>query len=720
MAPVDTAVAVSALDMEGEPDDDYRPVIGKESAPLVDPGAATPSAAEGTEEVPAEAPEPRPFAEDDAEEHDAEEAETPCLPTLVGHWQQLEGVARTPVAGPRFLAWNGLGHVAVYPEEARLEVHYAGEAEPQRHVDSIGLNMAALSPSACCLAAGAGAGGGSQLVIRPRERWDKAVLTATLGSADENVEAIACGDTFVAALTSKRFLRIYGHSGLPLGVVSCAGSSVTLAARGEFLLAVTRIGGAPLRDDQDDTLDFRLLDVRSRSQRAAGRLPLGPGARLRWVGLSAELAPVVVDTLGVVRALLGTGPGSWGPAGGGGGEWTVVAQLAKEEEAVGGPLWVVDVCGGMVLCAEVGAERLEPQPRASTVGVFGEAPSALPLWGHGGAELRQVRWEVPLGPVVACGSAAEEAFRETLFAKHVEELKAMDALGKDALAKATAVAGGWRAKVFQLYGKLVQAEQHERALDVARHLLSPAGGSTMLNLAQSFAEKAGCHKLADQIALLPRLAPVEQFAQAAPRAQACAVPKVIQRELPPLFVPGDAEEEGAERMPSTPSLAARVSSALIVTPPISQHTRVGAPEQEPSQMSCAAAPTDVAGGPLEASVPAAEFPVPPAALDAAAAPVASSAAAAAPAASSNPFARRQKSQVGASRTPHLLRDALGGVAGGVSPVGDAAAVRRPGVGAAALGEEPAAKVARVLFDGGMGRRLDRGARASAATHTAGV
>lgn len=147
------------------------------------------------------------------------------------------------------------------------------------------------------------------------------------------------------------------------------------------------------------------------------------------------------------------------------------------------------------------------------------------------------------------------------------------------------MSGGWRAKTFQLYGKLVQAEQFERALDVARHLLAPAGGSNMLNLAQSFAEKAGCHKLADEIAALPRTVAVAEAAPArapAGASQGRAVPKVIHRELPPLF---EAEGDSVDKSPATPSIGGHRAS-LPGTPLMSQSSVASrapapaAPEQD--------------------------------------------------------------------------------------------------------------------------------------------
>lgn len=463
------------------------------------------------------------------------------LPVLRGHWQQLQGIPRKPKAAgvARFLAWSEKGHVAVFPENGRFEAHYsAQEGQPQRFGDSIGLNMAALSSKACCLASDAAADGGSQLTIRPAERWEKAVFSAPL-SAGEAVEAVACGESFVAALTSKRMLRLYSHSGLPLSLLSTAGRSVAMAAHGQFLLVVT---GAPGQrapgEGEEDPLEYRLIDVASRTPRAAGRLPLSPQARLRWLGFSEEAVPLTIDTCGVVRALIGTGAGSWGAPRGGGGEWSVILELAEEEERRG-PLWAVQAKNGILFCAEVGLEAMEPLPMqlpsnagpAATEGLTAETERSV--FGVG-AKLHEFPWKLAVGPVTACGGLAEAALREQLLAQHVEELDAERAanLGK-----------AWRAKAFQLYGKLVQVGEVEKALDAARHLIAAGGAVKPLTLARGFAEKAGCFRLADEVAALAAAAAdgAEPAGTGSSKVGAAAAvptagaPQAINSELPPLM-----------------------------------------------------------------------------------------------------------------------------------------------------------------------------------------
>mmetsp|Transcript_130567 Transcript_130567/g.226953 ORF Transcript_130567/g.226953 Transcript_130567/m.226953 type:complete len:711 (+) Transcript_130567:46-2178(+) len=695
-APEGKSSTEGLLCTEEEPDDDFRPRAGKSA------GASKQAEPEGREETSGSL--------DVSGKPQVEQEESPVddgTPMLTGHWHQLEGVPRAKRDDPRFLVWSDHGHVSFFPTQRRLEVIYAGE-EAERISDFAGLEMASLSGKACCLAAGAGAEGGSRLLIRPGKRWDKAVFSAALGSPGEAVEAVACGDTFVAALTSHRLLRVYATSGLPLGVVSMPGRSVALAARGQLLLAVisTTSQNLPLADEEDEALEFRLLNVHDRSQRAAGRLPLSPGARLRWLGLSAELAPVSVDTSGVVRVLLGSGPGSWGPAGGGGGEWVPVASLA-EEEAEAGPLWTVHAERGALFCAELGSEGFEPEPEVAEQGL-------TPHFGHG-CSLREVRWRLPVGPLLNLGSTAEEVLREQLLARHVEETSAAGLLCESKAAGMATLSKGWRTRAFNLFGQLAKAGEVERALDVARSFLAAgAGGSRLLTFAQDFAEKAGLFKLADEVAALPRLAAESNvgsstgFGAALPPTRARsvipqAVPKVQRQELPPLFEPGEVEreksgsQESAAISGSTPtSPSASPTAPPAPTPSASPTAARASPVSNATKPAATSASraSSIRGllgkGPAEAvsvsaasdgqQVDATSTSAPPAVISTPPAP-------APPPVSANPFARKRPGLAKPAQTPHLLRDALGGGASRRAPPTPMGA--SPGAGG-----EPPSKVAR--------------------------
>lgn len=679
---------------EEEPDDDFCPAIDSGAKSHGD--AVTADADKIVEET------VRNTAQAEANvEPEIESA--PEQPTLEGNWHQLQGVPRPQkIVSAHLLAWSDQGHVAVFPEQGRVEVQYAvavtssstdtsGQLS-QRISDSIGLNMASLSSKACCLAASAGAEGGSQLLIRPAERWDKAVFSAPLSHADEAVEAIACGESFAAALTSKRMLRLYGLSGLPLSLLSTSGRSVALAAHKSFLLVVVGSPGTRAPEEgEDDPLEYRLLDVSSRTQRAAGRLPLSPQARLRWLGFSDEAIPMTIDSNGTARALLGSGPGAWGPAGGSGGEWTIVLQLQSEESRVG-PLWAVRAQAGVLFCAEVGSESLEPQPLTAP-GKPGNLEASngeqgltaeVRRFGHG-TLLREFTWDLGLGPVVACGNLAEATLREQLLTRHMEEMASASVLSQVERDQAAALAKSWRSKGFGLYGKLVKAGEVERALDVARHFIAVGGASKPLSFAQDFAERAGCYRLADEVAALPRVssdAPrlqTESHVTARPEVHATAVPKVVPRELPPLFESGEGEAAG-KGVSSDSRRASDVESGSSrdPTPNLSSATStLAAPDHSPPIVEKMPGSVVVKGAAAHQSSHSAGSSVPTGQL---------SLPAATAAATTNPFARRQKQA--SVQAPHLLRDALGtgirrlpsaqlaGVAGNPAP-------------------EPPAKVARV-------------------------
>ncbi|CAE8590782.1 unnamed protein product, partial [Polarella glacialis] len=502
---------------EDEPDDDFQPDL---------PGAK----ATGSRKSAA-------AANDQVTEESAAAALPALPPLLTGPWQQLEGAPRPPGAGPRLLAWNEHGHVASYPDQLRVEVHRHSEEKPQRIADYDGLQMAAVSEGACCLAAGSGAAGGSRILIRPSERWEKAVFSAPLGSAAEAPEAVACGGNFVAVLTSSRMLRLYTFSGMPMGLLSMPGRSVALAARGPLLLVVT---GRPLAAsesqdaDFEDVLDFRLLDVRTRIERSAGRLPLSPASRLRWLGFAEDLVPIAIDTSGVVRALLGSGAGSWGPAGGTGGEWTPVLSLAEHEED--GPLWAVHALQGSLVFAEIGASAAEPRaPPEAPKEEAQEAVSAEGLGSEGGVvepveiqpvffgvrsscQLRTLSWRLPIGPFPTAGDAIEGAFREQLLARHAQDMVSMALLGPEDVQKAEALEKKSKQSALKLFHQLASAQEVERAHHVAQFSLASSTGSfKVLDMAQKLAEKANQYRLADAVAALPRHALVPQLTSAQPQ-----------------------------------------------------------------------------------------------------------------------------------------------------------------------------------------------------------
>merc|ERR1740123_1411197 len=100
-------------------------------------------------------------------------------------------------------------------------------------------------------------------------------------------------------------------------------------------------------------------------------------------------------------------------------------------------------------------------------------------------------------------------------------------------------------KVMTLFGSFLKASEQERALDVARTFMTLDGSMKLLSCAQNFAEKAGCHKLADKIAELPRngnRVPPAPTPQKVSQMQ-MSVPKVVQKVEPPLFEHGEFDQK---------------------------------------------------------------------------------------------------------------------------------------------------------------------------------
>mmetsp|Transcript_46747 Transcript_46747/g.109037 ORF Transcript_46747/g.109037 Transcript_46747/m.109037 type:complete len:634 (-) Transcript_46747:158-2059(-) len=551
------------------------------------------------------------------EEREDEDMDGPAQPPILDDgWQQLEG---TPVQNAsyhqRFLAWSDHGHSAFHPEEHKFEIWYASDEKPRHLVDKSGFDMMSMSSTATCLAASAktSSEARSRIRIHPRRRWEKQSFEAAITpESGERVEAIACGEDFVAALTSSRLLRLYMHSGLPIGIISVPGRSIALAARGHVLLAVTGQCNIDV-GKEEERLDFRFLDVRTRAVLASGHLPLSPGSQLRWLSITAELAPITIDTVGVVRALLGLGAGAWGSASGCGGEWVPVLSLAADE-ARDGPVWAVSAQHGVLFCAQQGVHNDEPLP--DMLEDPEEAPErAKPRYGRG-ADLQEKRWCIPCGPMPAISLSLGELFADHLVALHASSMNLQGDQGSRA--------SNWKSKCLLAFEELLQADELERALDITKSLLA-RGGSSLLNTAMDLAERAKNVRLGDEIKALLRV-------EVQPTELGQTVPKAVQHTLPPLFL---ADERSAldvfagSSLPASSSMVGTLESQLPSRPSVPSVLETSLLEGLGSRLNS----EEFVESMVEAEAPA--LP------------------------KVNPFARTKRPQVAGAQAPHFLRDALG-------------------------------------------------------------
>lgn len=524
-----------------------------------------------SKEAPAEPEEPEEAEEpdeDDALSQDGKEAVK-----LEGAWQQLEGTPRTQ-ACPKFLVWNEYGHVASYPDLLRVEIHRNGEEKSQVIKDYDGLQLAAVSEGVVCLASTSSSPTGARIQLRPTQRWEKAVFSAPLGHGNESPEAIASGQDFVAVLTSSRLLRLYTFSGLPLGLLSMPGQSVALSARGSLLLVVTRAPGG-----EEDELEFRLLDTKSRSERTAGHLPLSEGALLRWVGFTEEMVPVAIDTMGVVRALLGAGAGSWGSHHLGA-EWTQLLSLDTEE----GELWAVNATSNGLVVVEVETEPCPPHAKV----LAGEVHTAAAEFGFGGLKpTRTIPWFMPLGAFPSGGEAIEFTFREQLLLRHQQALLTSDL--QDA-SRVETVEKKYKTSVLKLFTHFAKSGEVERAHHVAQFYLAKVnGGDKVLEMACKLAESAKQYKLADEITSLcnKRMESLRQVPQAPPAPSAPV----------PLFRPG--EFEGVSAGKQTDAKTPTLSTAEPPSAPNAVDAAARAETAETKSTAAAASPASPTTGELQ-------------------------------------------------------------------------------------------------------------------------
>jgi len=274
-------------------------------------------------------------------------------------------------------------------------------------------------------------------------------------------------------------------------------------------------------------------------------------------------------------------------------------------------------------------------------------------YGHGGSVTqRNIHWRLSLGPMPVASVAIEAVLREKFLAKHVE---VMEAAG---ISSPGATPTNWEKSAFQLFGHLAKAGEVERALDVARCCLTNgAESSRALLLAQAFAEKAGYHRLADQIATLTRPKPgassraadddtVSVGATKEPLFKetvksAATVPAAMRRELPQALKPKE--------------LPPQVEPAAMPPQPVK-------PKEQPPQVEPAAelrvlAPEGVqsmSGPRVEQAKPSQPVPSPSRAPSEGATITQVK----------NPFARKRPlCQPTGAGAPHMLRDAIGGNTG---------------------------------------------------------
>lgn len=385
-----------------------------------------------------------------------------------------------------------------------------------------GLLLGALGPGICALATANAPGFPARIIVHLSVPWEKPSFEHSLPDDGERIEALAVGRNFVAALTSRRQLRVQTLTGVPAGVLALAGAPVCLAACEDLLLCVTF---APGPQGAEPALEYALYGVSAKERLAAGRLPLSPSASLRWIGFSAEALPMALDTAGVLRvlALSGGAPLLASSAG----EWVPVAEL----EDAGSRLWPVRAEGGSLYWVEASKDTREPRVGAVQ-------------------RLQALRYRLPLGSEA---EGAERLLRLRFTSAHMSF--ALDSgLIPTAVRNLARDAVGQRARtdskeVLKLFESAAKAGELEQALDIATNYFNAQAGqeARLLQDARTLATTLGHEVLSDKVAqLLEAVERAEREAKSAAQAAASALEALEKSDDEDDGSASSEEESGSE------------------------------------------------------------------------------------------------------------------------------------------------------------------------------
>ncbi|EOY22185.1 Transducin family protein / WD-40 repeat family protein isoform 1 [Theobroma cacao] len=248
-----------------------------------------------------------------------------------------------PQPGKRnFLCYNMLGSITTikHDEYSHIEIDFHDTSTGPRvppMTDYYGFTMASLNENGSVFANPCkGEKNMSTLMYRPFSSWANN-SEWYMRFEGEEVKAVALGGTWVAAVTSLNFLRIYTDGGLQKHILSLNGPVVTAAGFKDELAIVTHISDCLPSNEQ--MLEFRIFNISKGTQPFKGHLPLTPGSYLTWFGFTEEGQLSSYDSKGVLRVFTSQYGGNWLPL-----------FSASKERKSGENYWVVGLNASKLFC----------------------------------------------------------------------------------------------------------------------------------------------------------------------------------------------------------------------------------------------------------------------------------------------------------------------------------------------------------------------------------
>ena len=344
-------------------------------------------------------------------------APTPQAPFQVGACDAAKKPKDGEKENRRFLCYNMIGTVVTTGEpggdfnSVEMSFHDTSRAGRAPTItDYHGYSIGTLGEKGCALASPGKPGGGASTVFyRPYESWAHASEWRVTLPSGEDAVSVAAGYNWVAAVTSKRNLRLFSHAGAQRQIVTLEGAPVTCVGKGDSLVvtwhaaAPALVPGADGRLEVEQRIEFAEYDVADGGKiLSRGRVPVPPGHTLTWLGHSEDdnRALCFGASDGTVRVRV---PDF-------GGSWSQVFSSMDARQSEGEHHWVVAVATSdnaysssalyCVVCRDASGPGVYPKP-VQTLMPLG-APVALPENSSGDLEDAAAKAQI----AVALASAA--------------------------------------------------------------------------------------------------------------------------------------------------------------------------------------------------------------------------------------------------------------------------------------------------------------------------
>ena len=363
----------------------------------------------------------------------------------------FQSLTVAPVAGSnrRFLAYNMIGSLVSTTEGnfSSVEFQFHDTSRLGRIptiADYNGYTMGVIGEKGCALASPMkDSETESMLYFRCYESWSNDSEWQISMPAGEDILAIATGSSWVAAVTSKRYLRIYSLGGAQKQIISLEGDAVTITGSDDSLAVVWHeaapIGPAP----GDQVLAYAVYNLRYSSQLARGRVPLSAQAKLNYLGFSEEGMLCSADSTGVVRMRTEDFGGSWVP----------VYRSSAARSTDGQHHWVVSLSASTLYCI---ITRTSVGPTPNPRPVLSMLPLSLPV----------------VIPEHSLGDLEDEAAKASL------ALSVAQSSGDDI----RLALGASEKAAIRLFHAACKAEKLERASDIAETFRQPKSLQAVLKL----------------------------------------------------------------------------------------------------------------------------------------------------------------------------------------------------------------------------------------------